>query len=213
MRVIATNTGNPTVINWKGKEVKTGIFKYPVNGFIELGKEDVKNDNVIDRKYHGGIDNACYLFSADKYDYWKELYPDLEWNWGMFGENITIEGFDETQICIGDVLKIGEAVVQVSQPRQPCYKLGIRFNNQKILKDFISLALPGAYVRVLMEGKVSKNDEVIILERGEKPSVQNVFKMLYNDTDTHSLLSAIENKYLAESCKKDLSRKLLNAIQ
>lgn len=213
MKVIATNTGNPTVINWKGKEVKTGIFKSPVNGSIELGKEDVKNDHVIDRKYHGGIDNACYLFSADKYDYWKELYPDLEWNWGMFGENITIEGFDETQICIGDVLKIGEAVVQISQPRQPCYKLGIRFNDQKILKDFISLALPGAYVRVLMEGKVSENDEVIILERGEKPSVQNVFKMLYNDTDTHSLLSAIENKYLAESCKKDLSRKLLNAIR
>jgi len=213
MRVVATNTGKPTVINWKGKEVKTGIFKYPVNGPIVLGKEDVKDDAVIDRKYHGGIDNACYLFSADKYDYWKQLYPHLEWNWGMFGENLTIEGFDETKISIGDVLKIGEAVVQISQPRQPCYKLGIRFNNQKILKQFIALALPGAYVRVLMEGKVSKNDEVIILERGEKPSIQNVFKMLYNDTDAHSLLGAIENEYLAESCKKDLSRKLLNAIR
>lgn len=213
MRVVATNTGKPTVINWKGKEVKTGIFKYPVNEPIVLGKEDVKDDAVIDRKYHGGIDNACYLFSADKYEYWKQLYPHLEWNWGMFGENITIEGFDETKISIGDVLKIGEAVVQISQPRQPCFKLGIRFNNQKILKQFIALALPGAYVRVLLEGKVSENDEVIILERGEKPSVQNVFKMLYNDTDAHNLLSAIENEYLAESCKKDLSRKLLNAIR
>lgn len=213
MRVVATNTGKPTVVNWKGKEIKTGIFKYPVNDSIILGKEDVVDDAVIDRKYHGGLDNACYLFSADKYDYWKQLYPHLEWNWGMFGENLTIEGFDETKISIGDVLKIGEAVVQISQPRQPCYKLGIRFNNQKILKDFISLALPGAYVRVLLEGKVSENDEVIILERGKKPSIQNVFKMLYNDTDSHSLLSAIENEYLAESCKKDLSRKLLNAIR
>ena len=182
MRVIATNTGKPTIINWRGKEVTTGIFKYPTNEPIHLGKEDVVNDAVIDRKHHGGIDKACYLFSADTYSYWKELYPDLDWNWGMFGENITIEGFDEKEINIGDILKIGSATVQVTKPRQPCFKLGIRFNNQKILKDFIQYAHPGTYIKVITEGEISKNDEVTIVEKKpENLTVQDAFKAVYQE--------------------------------
>ena len=180
MKVIATNIGQPTTINWKGKKVTTGIFKYPTIEPIVLEKEDVLGDAVIDRKYHGGIDQACYLFSADKYDYWKALYPELDWNWGMFGAKITIQGFDETKIHIGDILKIGEVTVQITKPREPCFKLGIRFNNQKVLKDFIKLALSGAYVKILTEGKVSKNDEVIIIERNtQNLTVQNSFKKIY----------------------------------
>lgn len=180
MRVIATNTGKPTTINWKGKEVITGIFKYPTSEPIFLKKEDVLGDAVIDRKHHGGIDKACYLFSADKYDYWKQLYPNLEWNWGMFGENITIEGFDETKINIGDILKIGNVTAQVSIPREPCFKLGIRFNNQKVLKDFINIALPGTYIKILTEGKVSKNDEVTIIKKSSKKlTIQDAFKRKY----------------------------------
>ncbi|UOB16936.1 MOSC domain-containing protein [Abyssalbus ytuae] len=213
MKVVSTNIARPVKIKWKNKEIITGIFKNPTSSPIFLGKDDVKDDNVIDRKYHGGADKACYLFSADKYGYWKQLYPDLNWNWGMFGENITIEGFDETQINIGDVLKIGDAVVQISQPREPCYKLGIKFNTQKVLKDFISLALPGAYVRVLIEGNVSIGNEVIVLERGTSNlTLQKVFNYLYKDTASHTLISAIENKYLAESFKKDLSRKVVNLL-
>ncbi len=180
MKVIATNIGKAIIVNWHGKQVTTGIFKYPTNDSIYLGKEDVVNDAVIDREHHGGLNKACYLFSADKYDYWKKLYPDLDWNWGMFGENITIEGLDETKINIGDVLKIGEVIAQISEPRQPCFKLGIRFNNQKILKDFIDLALPGTYVRILTEGKITKNDDVSIIEKSTKNlTVQNAFKLKY----------------------------------
>lgn len=181
MRIIATNLAKPTTINWRGKEVITGIFKYPTDQPIFLEKKDVRDDAVIDRKHHGGIDKACYLFSADTYEYWKKLYPDLDWNWGMFGENITIEGFDETKINIGDILKIGSTIVQVSKPRQPCFKLGIRFNNQKVLKDFISYARSGTYVRILTEGAISKNDEVVIIEKSNlNLTVQDAFKLIYS---------------------------------
>ncbi|MCX2680495.1 MOSC domain-containing protein [Galbibacter sp. EGI 63066] len=210
MNVTAVNIAKPRVVSWKGKEIKTGIYKYPVSIPILLEETDVKGDTVVDRKYHGGKDMACYLFSADHYPYWKENYPDLDWNWGMFGENITIAGFDETAICIGDILKIGNAIVQVSQPRQPCLKLGIRFNDQKVLKDFIAYARPGGYLRVLQPGTVSKDAEVTILEKDPRQlSLSEVFQMLYKPTDIKTLENAILHPHLAESCKNNL-RKILS---
>src|SRR5665811_846906 len=127
MKIISTNIGEARTINWKNREVKTGIFKFPVNEPIFLGKENVENDNVIDRRYHGGIDKACYLYSAEHYNYWQKKYPKLEMPWGMFGENLTVEGLHEATINIGDIFKIGETVVQATQPRQPCFKLEFRF--------------------------------------------------------------------------------------
>lgn len=209
MKVIAVNIARPTVINWRGKEVKTGIYKLPVPDPIVLEAEDVKGDTVVDRKYHGGKDKACYLFSADHYPYWKNLYPDLDWNWGMFGENITVQGFDEADIRIGDVMKIGSAVVQVSQPRQPCFKLGIRFGDQKVLKHFITHAFPGAYLRVLSRGTVAAGDPVTILERDPRQlSLKNIFELLYRPRDGQTIQKAIIHPHLAESCRKDLGKAL-----
>lgn len=129
MKIISTNIGNPTVILWNCKEEKTGIFKYPVNEAVCLRKNDIAKDTIIDRVHHGGSNKACYLFAADNYPYWKEIYPKLEWNWGMFGENLTVEGLNESLVRIGDIYKIGSAIVQISQPREPCYKLGVRFKD------------------------------------------------------------------------------------
>ncbi|RNL91030.1 MOSC domain-containing protein [Sinomicrobium pectinilyticum] len=206
MKVIAVNIAKPTVVRWKGKEVLTGIYKYPVSSSIFLEKEDVRGDAVIDRKYHGGADKACYAFSADHYPYWKQHYPDLEWNWGMFGENITIEGLDESRLHIGDVLKIGNATVQVTQPRQPCFKLGIKFGDQKVLKEFITYEHPGAYLRVLTPGAVKAGDPVEIIEQDtQRFSLQEVFSLLYKPVPGH-IPQIIAHPLLAESCKKDLDR-------
>ncbi|MEW7291849.1 MOSC domain-containing protein [Aquimarina sp. 2304DJ70-9] len=164
MKVIATNIAETKIISWRGKEVKTGIYKYPVSKPIYLDKEDVEGDHVIDRRYHGGVDKACYLYAADHYSYWKEKYPDLDWQHGMFGENLTVDGFDEYNIKIGSIYKLGEAVVQISRPRQPCYKLGVRFEDQKIIKQFIDSLFSGVYVRVLTPGFVTTNDEFVIEE-------------------------------------------------
>jgi MOSC domain-containing protein YiiM len=180
MKVVSTNLGEAVEVKWRGKLVKTGIYKYPVNEAIWLGKKDVVNDHVIDRKYHGGISKACYFFSADHYDEWKKSYPNLNWDFGMFGENITVTGMDERQVRIGDRYRLGKAVIRITEPRQPCFKLGVRFETQAVLKDFISRNHCGFYAAVEEEGEVAPNDHFELLEEGpQELSVANVFRLLY----------------------------------
>lgn len=215
MKVISTNIGEPVEIDWQGKKVKTGIYKYPVGAPIYLGKEDVKDDHVIDRRYHGGIDKACYLYSANHYVFWKERYPDLEWQWGMFGENLTIEGIDESTIRIGDIYRLGTALVQVTQPRQPCFKLGVRFGNQKMVREFFESPYPGVYVRVLEEGKVKVGDEMKLEKQAsENMTLKDVFALFsYHAGDVELLRKAIEMSELAAACRKDLNKLLKFAEQ
>jgi MOSC domain-containing protein YiiM len=167
MKVISVNIGERKVLNYKGKIVETGIFKFPVNHPIFLGKEDVENDAVIDRKYHGGIDKAVYGYSQNHYTFWKELYPNLDWNYGMLGENLTISNLEETQIFVGNTYKLGEALLEVTKPREPCYKLGIRFGTQEILKQFWNSSKSGIYFKVLQTGKVNVGDELILIKNNE----------------------------------------------
>jgi MOSC domain-containing protein YiiM len=208
MIVISTNIGEPKTIVWHGKKVQTGIYKFPVDHPIFLGTEDVENDHVMDRKYHGGVDKACYLYSADHYTWWKEFYPELEMPWGMFGENLTVEGLHENEINVGDIFEIGEAVVQTTQPRQPCYKLGIRFQNPKVVKQFVESGFPGVYVRVLKNGMVKTGEKMILKEKSNSISIQKVFELLYTDNFQEELLKqALNNPFLAESCRRDLLKR------
>ncbi len=210
MKVIATNIAEPKIISWRGKEVKTGIYKYPVDKPIYLDKEDVNGDHVIDRRYHGGVDKACYLYSIDHYPYWKEKYPDLDWQHGMFGENLTVEGFDEHNIKIGSIYKLGEAAVQVSRPRQPCYKLGVRFGNQKIIKQFIDSLFSGVYVRILTPGFVKVNDELILEEEhanGITIAELNTLMFHYEEEKHKNILNkALVDPLVSDSDKKYFSK-------
>ncbi|PKB43475.1 MOSC domain-containing protein YiiM [Cellulophaga sp. RHA19] len=210
MKVVATNLGKPTKIQWNGKEEVTGIYKYPTTTPLQLLSTDVINDTVIDRKHHGGIDKACYLFSADVYDYWKNIYPNLDWNWGMFGENLTVEGLDETTLRIGDIYIIGTALVQVSQPREPCYKLGIRFGNQQILKQFIDHNRPGTYIRILKEGSVQTGDVFKLIEQStNKLTIQDFYKLLYaKEKNKETIKLAVSNMALPEKKRIRLSKYL-----
>lgn len=198
MKIKATNLGNKTIVDWRGKKVSTGIFKTPVPGPIYLGREIVSDDLIADRKVHGGLDKACYLFSAEYYPYWQGLYPQLDWHWGMFGENLTVEGLDEGQIRIGDIYQMGSALVQVSQPREPCYKLGIRFGSQEILEQFIEHASPGAYVRIIKEGEVKAGDAIKLAQRSSNTlSVRDFFNLLYSkEKDQQILELALSNTAL-----------------
>jgi len=202
----------PRSIEWRGQQVQTGIYKYPVESPIFLGSEDVQHDNVVDRRYHGGADKACYLYSAEHYSSWKDKYPDLDWEWGMFGENLTVSELDESEIRIGDRFLIGEAEVQVTQPRQPCFKLGVRFGSQQVVDDFWELPYPGLYVRVLKQGHVKTGDEFILLNRNpESMPVSQIFSIFRSNRGNVELIQkAIDEPYLAESCRKDIS-KILNA--
>ena len=210
MRVLSTNLGKPTTFLWNGKEEQTGIFKKPVSEPLHLTTNDVSNDTVIDRIHHGGMNKACYLFAADNYPYWKQLYPTLDWNWGMFGENLTIEGMDESLMRIGDIYKIGGALVQVSQPREPCYKLGIRFGTQEVLRQFIAHNRPGTYVRILEEGKVHKGDTLDLQEQSENTlSVQQFYELMFAKEKTKEILQLFMSNTSVPQYKKERYKKFL----
>lgn len=206
MKIVSTNIAKPTLIEWRGQKVETGIYKYAVDRPIFLGKEDVADDHVIDRRYHGGSDKACYLYSADQYPFWKSKYPNQDWRWGMFGENLTIDGLNESEIRIGDRFQVGEAVVQVTQPRQPCFKLGVRFGDQQVVSDFWMASYPGVYVRVLSEGEVKTGDELIRVESNrESLTVAQVFSVFHQDRENIELmLRAIAEPFIAASCRRDI---------
>lgn len=208
MKVISTNLGKPTKIVWNGKETMTGIYKHPVDAPLFLNMEDVQDDTVIDRKHHGGTYKACYLFSADNYAFWKEKYPLLDWNWGMFGENLTIEGLDESQLRIGNTYKLGTSVVQITQPREPCYKLGIRFGNQNILKQFIDHGFPGTYIRVLNPGKVVVGDTMELVEKSKTPlTVQQFYNLLFAKTKDQGVLElAIKNEAIPPNKREKIEK-------
>jgi len=206
VQVISTNIGQKTIVKWRGKDVETGIYKYPVNEPIHLGITDVKNDFVIDRRYHGGEDKACYLYSASHYPFWEEKFPKLDWQWGMFGENLTIEGLDEANIHIGNIYKLGSALVQITQPRQPCFKLGIRLGNAKAVKMFVAAEKPGAYIRILKHGEVKIGDKMVLVEsKTENFTLQKIFHLIYNATENlDAVKQAIAIPELAKSCRNDL---------
>ncbi|MFD0798058.1 MOSC domain-containing protein [Maribacter chungangensis] len=204
MKVIATNIGTPTTVTWNGAEEQTGIFKYPTKEGLFLTKNDVKGDTVIDRVHHGGINKACYLFSADYYPYWKALYPRHEWDWGMFGENFTISGMDESKIRVGNIYKIGTATVQVSQPREPCYKLGIRFGTQAILKQFIVHNHPGTYVKIIEEGNVMEGDNLNLLKESKNSlTVQQFYELMFQKEKSQDILKLFMANESVPQYKKD----------
>lgn len=208
MNVVSVNVGAKKEINYHGKLIETGIYKYPVVLPIYLGKEDVENDSVIDRRYHGGVDKACYCYSQNHYAFWKQRFPNLEWNYGMFGENLTISDLDESEVKIGDVYQIGSAKVQVTQPRQPCFKLNHRFACDSMVKEFIESGFSGIYLKVLEQGVVDRGDRLVLLERREESlSVKEIYTMLYEaEKDQNQLQIALNDPALPIGCKNDLMK-------
>jgi len=206
MQIISTNIGRIREVSWRGQKITTGIFKEPVNEPLFLGKMGINKDEVADLKHHGGSDKACYLYSADCYPYWKKRFPGQDLNWGIFGENLTVEGLDEGTIKIGEVYTIGKTVVQVSQPRLPCYKPGIRFESEKIVKQFLDSPYPGVYLRVIEEGYVKKGDKMELFKSNDPGmTVRDVYSLFSsNKKNTDMKARACELEFLSESIKKSL---------
>lgn len=208
MKVHATNIAQAREIVWNGKSQVTGIYKFPVNEAVRLESEGVKGDVIGNKKVHGGTSKACYLFSSEHYDYWKPRYPDLDWHWGMFGENLTTEGLLDDSIQVGDIYKIGSALVQATIPREPCYKLGIKFGDQGIVANFIDHGYPGTYVRILEEGEVSAGDPITRVESAsDSLSIRDFFVFLNCKEKNKEVLKALlGNPYVPEYKKEKLRR-------
>lgn len=192
MQIISTNIAKPTTIIWNNEKVITGIYKTPTKKPIYLHKDSVKGDEISDKKVHGGEFKACYLFSENHYEYWKTLYPNLDWNYGMFGENLTVSNLDETKLIIGNIYKIGDALVQITQPREPCFKFAYKFGSQSVLKQFIDNGLSGTYVRVLKEGFVKNGDEFLLIDQAQNSlTTFQFFNLLFSKEKDKNLIERV----------------------
>lgn len=192
MQIVSTNIAQPQWITIHGKPTKTGIFKKPTDMPIYLDTETVKGDEVSNRKYHGGEFKACYLFAAEQYPYWEGLYPELDWYYGMLGENLTVKGLDETQLVIGAIYKVGAALVQITQPREPCNTFAAKMGSPAILKQFIAHRKPGSYVRVLKPGLVSVGDTFELVEQPDNSiTIAQLFDLLFSKTKNQNHLQLI----------------------
>ncbi|MFY9243373.1 MAG: MOSC domain-containing protein [Polaribacter sp.] len=176
MKIVSTNIGERKEVDYRGKKVLTGIYKYTVDEPIFLDTNEVKGDEISDRKHHGGVNQAVYGYSLKHYEFFKKLYPKLNFEMGMFGENLTIDHLDETIIHVGDTFKVGDAILEATVQRNPCYKLGIRFNSMKIVKQFWNTTFCGVYFKVLQTGFVKKGDEFEQLKNCTKnPTIADLY--------------------------------------
>jgi MOSC domain-containing protein YiiM len=165
MKLVSLNCGLPREVEWHGRTVTTGIFKEPVGGRVALRRLNLDGDRQADLTVHGGEAKAVYCYPLAHYEYWKAELPGRTLSMGMFGENFTTDGLSETSVFLGDKFSIGSAEVVVTQPRLPCYKLGIRFQSDEMVKRFLASGRTGFYVAVTREGDVAAGDAIVSIER------------------------------------------------
>jgi MOSC domain-containing protein YiiM len=181
MRLVSVQVGRPRRVGWHEKPVSTGIYKEAVAGRIMLYRFNLDGDQQADLTVHGGPDKAVYAYPSEHYPIWQAEFPDMRLPYGMFGENFTTEGLDESSVHIGDQFRIGGAVVVVTQPRIPCYKLGIRFGRPDMPKRFHASGRCGFYLAVLREGQVGAGDVWERMARSDQQvSVIESYRLLTN---------------------------------
>lgn len=184
MKIISLNVGRPRIVLWKGEPVSTGIFKEPVSGSVPLRTLNLDGDRQADLSVHGGPNKAVYAYPVEHYDFWKKELPEMQLPLGMFGENFSTEGLLESTVNIGDRFQIGSAEVTVTQPRMPCYKLGIKFGRTDILRRFLASGRTGFYFSVTREGEVTAGDSFTSLERdAHNIKVADITRLYARDKD------------------------------
>src|SRR5262252_2801555 len=180
-RLLSVNVGLPRDIAWKGRTVRTGIWKTPVRGRYRVSRLNLDGDGQGDLAGHGGEQRAVFVYQIESYHYWQEQLKRTDFVHGQFGENFTIEGWPDDEVCIGDRYQIGSALFEITQPRVTCYRVGIRMNEPRMPALLTSSGLPGFYFRVLQEGEVGAGDEIVkIGEAKERMSVADINALLYS---------------------------------
>jgi MOSC domain-containing protein YiiM len=191
MRLVSVNVGLPCEVRWKGRTVLTGIFKEPVSGRVAVHRLNLEGDRQADLTVHGGLEKAIYVYPAEYYTYWRKEFPDMELPFGMFGENFTVEGLDE-RVNIGDQFNLGTIKVMVIQPRLPCYKLGLKFKRDDILKRFLNSGLTGFYLSVLEEGEVEAGNIITCIKHDENGiTVEDITQLYAFDRHNMTMLQRV----------------------
>ncbi len=172
MKLLSLNLSLPKTIQHDGELVRTGIFKTPITHRVRLHTLGLDGDGQADLSVHGGVNKAVYLYPSEHYPYWQTTLARDDLTPGQFGENFTVEGLLETEVHVGDVFRVGSAVIEITQPRYPCFKLAIKMGRTDMLKLFWRSEFSGFYARVLEEGEVGAGDEIIPLH--QNPEALNI---------------------------------------
>ena len=209
-KLISVNVGLPRVVMSNADPVSTGIFKEPARGRVMLRTLNLDGDRQADLSVHGGPSKAVYAYPSEHYDYWKRELPEIKLPWGMFGENFTIAGLLESELNIGNKFQVGSAIVMVSEPRLPCYKLGIKFDRPDIIKKFLASERTGFYFAVLQEGEVGAGDQIELIETSKDTVKVSDITRLYSSEkhNTGLLRRAIEVETLPDGWKSYFQHRL-----
>jgi MOSC domain-containing protein YiiM len=215
MRLLSVAVGLPREVTWHDHTVSTGIFKTPVEGRVRLLSLDLEGDRQADLIAHGGLDKAVYAYPIEHYPYWRAKLNRPDLGYASFGENFTVAGLLEPDVHLGDVFRMGTAEVTVTQPRQPCFKLGIRLGRADMPKLFLASRRSGFYLKVLREGEVGAGDEIEVLERDPRAIPVTEVTELYvaRNRDPERMRRVLEVPALAESWRAWFEERLASATR
>jgi MOSC domain-containing protein YiiM len=210
MKVLSISVAHPRIVIAKGQRFSTGIFKGPVEGPVMLRQLNLDGDRQADLSVHGGPNKAAYAYPSEHYPLWRKEFPEMDLPYGMFGENFTTEGLNEDNTNIGDRFRIGEAVVMVTQPRQPCYKLAAKFGRDDILKLFLQSGRSGFYLAVVEEGMVEAGNVIERISRDPNGvTVADINRLFLNGgSDAALLRRALRVEALPDGYRKYLLQEL-----
>ena len=213
MRLVSVNTGLPREVNWHGRIVTTGIFKQPIENHVAVRNLNLDGDRQADLTVHGGEYKAVYCYPVAHYDYWTRELLGRQLPMGMFGENFTTDGLLEDSVYIGDQFSVGSAEVIVTQPRLPCYKLGVRFQSDDMVKRFLASGRTGFYLAVTHEGEVGAGDEIKVIDRDpNRIPVSEVTRLYiakrYGDDEVSSVRRALRVAALPGSWREYFRERL-----
>ena len=210
MRVLSVSVGLPREVDWRGKRIRTSIFKTPVSGRVGVHSLNLEGDQQSDLSVHGGRDKAVYAYPSEHYAFWKRELSDADLAWGAFGENLTTEGLSEDNVCVGDRVRCGSAEFVVTQPRMPCFKLGIRFDRPDMVKRFQRSGLTGFYFAVLREGDVAAGDPLELIPSDEdRVSISEIVRLYAGGAaDQEQLLRVSELTALPQGWREHFRARL-----
>ena len=211
MKILSINVSEPQKVTFNGKELITSIYKKPVSNRVQVTSQGIEGDRQADLSVHGGDDKAVYAYSYSHYKLWGEHLKKEFNEYGLVGENLTIDNFDENDIRIGDRFKINDCVLQVSQPRIPCYKIGIKMNSRDFPRMFSQSGLLGSYLRVVEEGSIDKDDTIEkIHKENNSMSIKEIASILFVDIKNIELMKkALDIDSLTEEIKEKFRERLM----